>query len=730
MIPLVNESEIKLTNASPSSTTSPTKENDDSSIFGENSDDEKTLEKNLEILNQEFQSAKDEQGFFGNVWNGFKNFTGLGLSSNDVENSIEDYKNGKITFEEALNTIESYQNKQSSMVDMAANVVSGVVTGAITIFSGGTLTLVGVAAGAAIGGGVKAGIKTLDRATNDVENDALDIKQIAKDTITGAVDGAVNVATAGMIKGATAGNTIRQATIQGFKTGALSGSISGAASGAASYSAEVLTEDDKDFDLSEFLKLTSQNAIAGGVMGGVLGGVSQGISQKNLNSKAILADECLENTETSNVTNTSKTSDKKVKIAHNEKLSQITDPSKQTNEYINNYNYNNPNKEIAGDFLEITTKDLEELSPKAQELAEIFDSQLDETTQQVNNAFSDKTDIEMITSRAKSQNSTFAKLAKKDIKGDLKNLDFDTCYDTVKDALGVRIQMKSLTTEDTREIVENILRENNINATMEDFVKYLQNPEALDATTLQAISDVEDSILNTLKTKQTESTVKQLIKGIENGSIDISELSNYGDDLSSYFTDVQIHDISEAYVKHARAIGSNDVFEFTNNRKVAYQGEDDIGNYGDLSPMDSDLVKQSQKSAIKESGYATSQMDAKYKMADGTTAHYELQIRGTEVNAFGDVEHIPYDIRTGKIFYTDPKYSDIYSIIKNMSSENFGSYNEYLTAVYKTLRMRELGILPADSALPELSSYLKDFSQESLSKLDWDGLKTIALKSK
>ncbi len=822
MIPSVNDTKLQLdTTNLTKATTSPIETKEENSIFEENSTESGSLEENLATLNQEFETTKKEQGIFGNLWNGFKNLTGLGLSSNDVQDKIEDYKNGKITFEEAFNTIESYQSKQSGMIDLAANVISGVVTGTITVVSGGALTFAGVAAGAAIGGGLKAGIKTLDRATNEIENDALDLKQITKDTITGAVDGAINVATAGIVKGAAAGNTIKQAAVQGFKTGAISGSISGAASGVASYGADVLTEEDKEFDAGELLKTTAQNAIMGGLMGGVMGGVTQGVSQKGINSKANVlpenanasaVDDFSEESampikkdyveaDIDTTTNSIKTPDyqtsgvddfseeiaeasdsilykadtsddfivgyseetaalydndyikaydkeyaafyeegfsepkvnsevpanEKLKISRNKKLDEIADPTKQTNEYIDNYNYKNPKKQLTGETLAAKSQDLEDLSPKAQELAEVFDTQVEPTAQHVNEAFADKTDIEAITARPKSQQSTFSKLAKKDIKGDLKSLDFDTCYDTVKDAVGVRIQMKSLTTEDTKEIVENLFRENNINATMDDFVKFLQDPNSLDSSTIQAMTDMESTILNALKTKQTESTVKQLIEGVRNGSIDISELSNYGDDISSYFTVEQIHDISEAYVEHAKAIGSDRVFEFTNNQKVPYNNEDGICNYKDLK--NPSLVRQSNKSAIKESGYATSQMDATCKMPDGTTAHYELQIRGTEVNAFGDVEHIPYDIRTGKIFVSDSRYSDIYSLIEKLTDQDFNSYNQYLAATYKTLRMRELGILPKDCALPELSSYLKNISQDTLNKLDWNGLKEVVLKA-
>ncbi len=86
-----------------------------------------------------------KQGIIGWTWNRFKNITGLGLGSKDVNKTIEEYKNGKITYDEAAQTIEKYETKQSGIVNLAANIVSGFVTAAVTISTMGT----GIATGAA-----------------------------------------------------------------------------------------------------------------------------------------------------------------------------------------------------------------------------------------------------------------------------------------------------------------------------------------------------------------------------------------------------------------------------------------------------------------------------------------------------------------------------------------------------------------------------------------------------
>ena len=161
--------------------------NNEASIFtSENATN--SIAGDVESLNEAFNEVQDEQGLIGKLWNGFKNLTGLGLSSDDVQEKIEQYEQGEITYEEALETIESFSDKQEGAVNIIANTATGIATAGIAVATGGAGALL---MGAAIGGATKAGIKTLDRATNNVEGDALDAKEIIKDTVTGAVDGMV-----------------------------------------------------------------------------------------------------------------------------------------------------------------------------------------------------------------------------------------------------------------------------------------------------------------------------------------------------------------------------------------------------------------------------------------------------------------------------------------------------------------------------------------------------------
>ena len=114
-------------------------------------------------------------------------------------------------------------------------------------------------------------------------------------------------------------------------------------------------------------------------------------------------------------------------------------------------------------------------------------------------------------------------------------------------------------------------------------------------------------------------------------------------------------------------------------------------------------------------------MNVDHKLPDGTTGKGELQIRGTQVNEFADVEHIPYDIKHHKILESDTEYSQIFSLIKDMSGENYKSYNTYLTKVYNWLRLKELGI---ETAEPSINAIMQNsgLSQESLNILSREGL--------
>ena len=678
-------------------------------------DDEQTIfeqdnaeKQNLDDLKNQFETAQDEQGFLGKLWNGFKNLTGLGLSSNDVQDKLEQYENGEITYDEAASVIAEYKTKQDGAADLIANTVTGLAVAGVSVATGGAGA---VLIGLGVGAGAKAGLKTVDRATNNIEGDALDSKQILKDGITGAVDGVTSAITAGMVSVPTAGATVMTTAKQGLVQGAKAGAITGAATGATQYTTDCAFDNDKEFTLSGLLATTAQNTITGGVFGGITGGVGGAISQNNFNNT--------------------------VTISHNNGLQKEIDNALQAKRYLDNFNDNNKDIAItsAQEYSNILNK-LEAHSASAQSLASKFDSQIDEASEQIYQAFKNNKSISTITTRPKGQNSAFSKLAKKEIEGSANLATMDNCYDAIGDALGLRIQMNSLDSDTSSKIVEKMLKKNNINASFDDFVKYVSGEELQNKEVENALANVSKDIINSLKQKQSQEVVDQLVKGIKKGKVNITEINNYGSELTSYFTDAQIQQIADAY-DYAISKGvfeNDDVFKIVNDNPVLDVNNTDIIDDGSVlipSKVDNNTkiaIKQKTKDAQKETGYASTQANTKHTLKDGTVANGELQIRGTKVNEFAEVEHIPYDIRSGKIFKDDPKYADIYELISNMKNADYDSYNQYLGDVYKTLRMQELGLLPDSAVLPNIENYMSNSSlnDEALKMIDMNGLIKIA----
>ncbi len=678
-------------------------------------DDEQTIfeqdnaeKQNLDDLKNQFETAQDEQGFLGKLWNDFKNLTGLGLSSNDVQDKLEQYENGEITYDEAASVIAEYKTKQDGAADLIANTVTGLAVAGVSVATGGAGA---VLIGLGVGAGAKAGLKTVDRATNNIEGDALDSKQILKDGITGAVDGVTSAITAGMVSVPTAGATVMTTAKQGLVQGAKAGAITGAATGATQYTTDCAFDNDKEFTLSGLLATTAQSTITGGVFGGITGGVGGAISQNNFNNT--------------------------VTISHNNGLQKEIDSALQAKRYLDNFNDNNKDIAItsAQEYSNILNK-LEVHSASAQSLASKFDSQIDEASEQVYQVFKNNKSISTITTRPKGQNSAFSKLAKKEIEGSANLATIDNCYDAIGDALGLRIQMNSLDSDTSSKIVEKMLKKNNINASFDDFVKYVSGEELQNKEVENALANVSKDIINSLKQKQSQEVVNQLVKGIKKGKVNITEINNYGSELTSYFTDAQIQQIADAY-KYAvsKGVFKNDgVFKIVNDNPVLDINNTDIIDDGSVlipSKVDNNTkiaIKQKTKGAQKETGYASTQANTKHTLKDGTVANGELQIRGTKVNEFAEVEHIPYDIRTGKIFKDDPKYADIYELISNMKNADYDSYNQYLGDVYKTLRMQELGLLPDSAVMPNIENYMSNSSlnDEALKMIDMNGLIKIA----
>ncbi len=214
--------------------------------------------------------AKSEQGFIGKSWNGVKELFDAGLSESDCEDIIKRYNHGEVTFEEAINTINDYHNKQSTMTDLFANITTGIASIALVTaaVAGGPIGwLTALALGAPVGAAVKTGLKIADRATNNIKNDEFDSKAITKDVISGAVTGMTSAVSSGIGAGIRSGKVMLS-----IKNGTKCGAICGGVAGATSYAADVALDENKHFNAGEFAKTTLTSAMVSGTVGAVVGG--------------------------------------------------------------------------------------------------------------------------------------------------------------------------------------------------------------------------------------------------------------------------------------------------------------------------------------------------------------------------------------------------------------------------------------------------------------------------
>ncbi len=168
-----------------------------------------------ESIKESINKTKSEQGFIGKLWDGFKNLTGLGASSNKAEKAVDDYKNGKITKEEMNKVVNRYIEGQKQCIDMVADITSGITSfGAFSLATGlglaaapftGGASLGLVAAGFGIAGVagaiVKVGIKGIDSAVGGRKYNTF-----GYDIATGGINGIFAPITAGI--GGAAGKAV------------------------------------------------------------------------------------------------------------------------------------------------------------------------------------------------------------------------------------------------------------------------------------------------------------------------------------------------------------------------------------------------------------------------------------------------------------------------------------------------------------------------------------------
>ncbi len=240
----------------------------------------KATKEQITQLRQAYNQVQDQQGWVGKAWDGIKNFFGHDNGSNAVNETIDKAAAGEITYEEAVEKLNTYASKQSSITDTFSNIASGLAVAAGVLaapFSFGT----SLAIGAGVGAAIKVGVKATDAATNNVQGD-YGVTDVLKDAVTGGVNGLVTAATAGIGSAGTVvkeggkvmiGQTIKQGVLAGAKAGA----IDGAVMNATNYTADAVF-DGKEFSFGGLVSSGVSGAVTGAAVGGIAGGVTSGFS--------------------------------------------------------------------------------------------------------------------------------------------------------------------------------------------------------------------------------------------------------------------------------------------------------------------------------------------------------------------------------------------------------------------------------------------------------------------
>lgn len=187
--------------------------------------------------------------------------------------------------------------------------------------------------------------------------------------------------------------------------------------------------------------------------------------------------------------------------------------------------------------------------------------------------------------------------------------------------------------------------------------------------------------LDDVSPKNIDKLVLALIDAINKGDIKILKIKNYTG-------------VNENY------IGKN----------TPYLSNAQIRKILDISPHTKIYLGE------KESGYTATQLKIKPKHGD----IFEFQIRGKHIDAFADIEHIPYDLRRNKDIAKGNNQAGIIltktqKAIKSLSEEQYQKYQEYLYQNYIYAQAKELG---RNAIKPELPKEIDpSLSVESLHEL-------------
>ena len=141
----------------------------------------------FEIIKQEFEKIKKQQGLTGKFWDTIKNLLHLKTGSKFVEQSMREYSEGKIAKEKVLEILDKYHEGQNISVDIAADIISGIASVGIFSLAVGSFSLpVAMLLSFGTGAATKVGSKLFSAKTNNREYNN---RNMQYDILTGGVNG-------------------------------------------------------------------------------------------------------------------------------------------------------------------------------------------------------------------------------------------------------------------------------------------------------------------------------------------------------------------------------------------------------------------------------------------------------------------------------------------------------------------------------------------------------------
>ena len=340
--------------------------------------------------------------------------------------------------------------------------------------------------------------------------------------------------------------------------------------------------------------------------------------------------------------------------------------------------------------------------------------------------FGDISEVKTHSVRTKDANSIYSKYEKNIQDGKIVTCEEDA-HKFITDPVGMRFQLKDLSFDDAIQAIKKATKSNMQKLTTGEqrLVRRLfRNDPTLTASEIEKAEELAKPVKMYLAEQQTKPLFDRMLlcnikSALERKVTTIEKLKKCG------FDDEFLKKLDDPQIEPLRI-----------TRICNYKGLDGIPYYSDAQMMKienlmlatgenitvqhcpstinlnkynlKDLTKN-QKSAIKDSGYITTQMNV--TLPDGTLA--EVQFRGS--NLFAEYEHIAYDSRQlkntlGKTF------NGYKNAIRSLNDNQFKEYNAYLRRCYNYYRNKELGI--AVGAKPKLpKGFPKILSQESMESL-------------